>query len=185
MICGNFLVYSTMAVLSYCSCGVSLNDTWWIDSYLELYMMSGSFSFICRLCSFAAASAVLGMSEKLARIMSLISLSVAVADSSANTCNMDGAMPWQISSLNDELLNFEAVSIWLSPVIHLALFVPSKVLMFFIICLVPSPLLFVTACVRICMNASVMLGACVGDMLFTGGVLAVVLVLGWFRSWWF
>ena len=167
-----------MAVLSNCSFGHRLNATWLIDLYLELYVMSGLFSFICRLCNFAAALAVLGMSEKFARITSLISWSVTVAERSVNSCNIDEAIPWQINSLNDKLLNLKAASIWLSQVMHSALFVLLKALMFFIICFVPSPLLFVTTCDRICVNGSVMLAACAVDILFAGGVCTVVLDLG-------
>ena len=164
--CGSFFAYSIMAVLSYCLAGCNPNATWWIDWYLELYVMSGSFAFICRPCSFAAASAVLGMSEKFARIVFLMSSSVAVTGSSVSTCSIDGAIPWHSSSLKDRLLNLEAASIWLSQVIHSDLFVPSKALMFFIICVVPSPLLFATNCNIICVNASIMSAAWVGVMLF-------------------
>ena len=108
---------------------------------------------------------------------------MAVAESSVNTCSMDGAIPWQSSSLNDKPLNFEAASIWLSQVMHSALFVPSKVLMFFIFYFVLSPLFFVMTCDRICVNASVILAAWAGDILFAGGVCTVVLDLGWFGSW--
>ena len=63
MFCGSFLVYSTMAVLLYCSLGDSPKATRWIASYQELNETSGSFGGICMFCSLAAASAVLGMSE--------------------------------------------------------------------------------------------------------------------------
>ena len=61
--CGSFLAYSTIAVLSFCSQGDKPNATRQIASYLELNETSSSFSGICMLCSLAAASAVLGMSE--------------------------------------------------------------------------------------------------------------------------
>ena len=63
MFCGSFFAYSTRAVLLYCLFGDSPNATWWIASYLELSETSGSLGGICMFCSFAAASAVLGMSE--------------------------------------------------------------------------------------------------------------------------
>ena len=61
--CGSFLAYSMMKVLLYCSLGDKLNATLWIASYLELKVTSGSLSAICKLCSLAVASVVLGMSE--------------------------------------------------------------------------------------------------------------------------
>ena len=100
--CGNFLAYSMIAVLLNCSFGGSPNATWWIAWYLEFYVTSGSFSFICNPCSLAAASAVLGISEKFAKITSLISWSVAVAESSINTGSIDGAIPWQSNFLNNK-----------------------------------------------------------------------------------
>ena len=147
--------------------------------------MSGSFIFICRPCSLAAALAVLRMSEKFKRIIFLISSSVAVAGNSVSMCSIEGVIPWHRSSLKDRLLNFEAASIWLSQVMHSDLFVPSKVLMFFIICFVPSPLLFAMTCDIICVNASVILAAWAGDMLFAGDLCTVVLDLGWFGLYWF
>ena len=61
--CGGFLTYSTMTVLLYFSLGDKLNATLWIALYLELNETSGSVDDICMLCSLAAASVVLGMSE--------------------------------------------------------------------------------------------------------------------------
>ena len=61
--CGSFLAYSTSAVLLYSSFGDNLNATQWTASYLELNETNGSFGSICMFCHFAAASAVLGMSE--------------------------------------------------------------------------------------------------------------------------
>ena len=146
-------------------------------------MTRGSFIFICRFCNLAAASTVLGMSEKFVNITSFISLSVDVVESSPSTCNIEGAMPWQMSSVNEELLNLAAASIWLSQVMQLALLVPLKVLMFFIICFVPSSFLLLTTCVRMFVNASVMFAHCAGDILFIGSVCTAVLVLGKLVSW--
>ena len=115
-------------------------------------------------------------------MMFLMSLSVDSAESSESICNIEGAMLWQISSRNDELLNLAATSIWLSQVMHSALLVPSKVLMFFIICLQTSSLLLLlVTCVMICVSASIMLADGAGDVPLKG-VCMVVLVLGWFVS---
>ena len=65
---------------------------------------------------------------------------------------------------------------------HSVLLVPSKVLMFFIICLLTSSFLLLTTCVRSCVIASVMLAEDAGDILLMEGVYTVVLVLGWFVS---
>ena len=93
-------------------------------------------------------------------------------------CNIAGAIPWHTSSLNDALQNFAVASIWLSQFMHSVLFVPSKVLMFFIICLLTSSFLLSTMWVRICVIASVMLAADAGDILFMAGVCIALLVLG-------
>ena len=91
-------------------------------------------------------------------------------------------MHWQISPQNDELLNLAAASIWLSQVMHSALLVPSKIFMFFMICLLTSSfLLLLVTFVRICVSASVMLAEGAGDAPLKG-VWMVVLVLGWWLS---
>ena len=69
-----------------------------------------------------------------------MSSSDASADNSENTCNIAGAMLWQISSRNGVFVNLAAASTWLSQVMHSALLLPSKILMFFIICLLASSL---------------------------------------------
>ena len=114
MSCGHFVAYSMMAVLLSCSLGDWPNATRCIVLYLELNDMSGPFFHICNFCSFAAASAVLWMSESFARITSLISLSVDSSDRSARMCNIDGAIPWHTSSLNGLLQYYAVTSIWLS-----------------------------------------------------------------------
>ena len=75
-------------------------------------------------------------------------------DSSERMCNIAGAMPWHTGSLNDALQNFAVTSIWLSQLMHSVLFVPLKVLMFFIICLLVSSFLLSTTWVRICVIAN-------------------------------
>ena len=105
------------------------------------------------------------------------------SDSSERTCSIAGAIPWHTSSLNDTLQNFAVASIWLSQLMHSVLLVLSKVLMFFIICLLVLSFFLSTMWVRICVIASVTLAANAGDMLFTAGVCMEVLVLGWFVSW--
>ena len=99
-------------------------------------------------------------------------------ESSERMCSIDGAIPWQTSSWNDELLNLDVASIWLSQFMHSVLLVPSKVLMFFIICLLMSSFLLLATCVRICVNASFILAEGAGDILFMKGVCMGVLVLG-------
>ena len=64
---------------------------------------------------------------------------------------------------------------------HSVLLVPSKVVMFFIICLLVSSLLLSTTWVRTwvsCVIMSVTLAVDAGDMLFAAWVCMVVLVLG-------
>ena len=102
------------------------------------------------------------------------------SDSSENMCNIAGAIPWHT---NSALQNFAVASIWLSQLMHSVLLFPSKVLMFFIICLLVSSFLLSTMWVRNCVIASVTLAADAGDMLFTVGVCIEVLVFGWFVSW--
>ena len=65
---------------------------------------------------------------------------------------------------------------------HSALFVPSKIFMFFIICLLTSSfLLLLATCVMISVKASVILADGAGDVPLKG-VWMVVLVLGWWVS---
>ena len=91
-------------------------------------------------------------------------------------------MFWQISLRNDELLYLAAASILLHQGMHFTLLVPSKIFMFFIICLLTSSfLLLLVTCVMICVNASVMLPDGAGDLALKG-VWMVVLVLGWWVS---
>ena len=64
---------------------------------------------------------------------------------------------------------------------HSVLLVPSKVVMFFIICLLVSSFWLSTTWVRTwvcCVIMSVTLAVDAGDMLFAAGVCMVVLVLG-------
>ena len=101
------------------------------------------------------------------------------AESSERTCSIDVAIHWETSSWNDELLNLDVASIWLSQFIHSDLLVLSKVLVFFIICLLMSSFwLLLVICVRIFVNASVILADGAYDILFMKGVCMVVLVLG-------
>ena len=104
-----------------------------------------------------------------------MSSSVASAESSESMCSIEGAMLWQINLRNDVLLNLAAASTWLSQVMHSALLVPSKIFMFFIICLLMSS--FFTH-VRIYIRVSVMLSEGAGDVPLNG-VWIAVLVLGW------
>ena len=107
---------------------------------------------------------------------------VVSADSSESTCNIAGAMLWQISSQNGVLENLAAASTWLSQVMHSALLLPSKILMFFIICLLTSSfLLLLVTWVMICVRASVMLADGAGDAPLNG-VWIVLLVLYWLFS---
>ena len=111
-----------------------------------------------------------------------MSLSEASTDSSQNTCNIMGAMLWQINSRNGVLENLAAASTWLSQVMHSALLLPSKILMFFIICLLTSSfLLLLETWVRACVRAPVMLADGAGDAPLNG-VWMVLLVLGWLLS---
>ena len=111
-----------------------------------------------------------------------MSTPVASADSSENTCNIAGAMLWQINSQNGVLENLAAASTWLSQVMHSALLLPSKILMFFIICLLTSSfLLLLATLIKACVRACVMLADGAGDAPLNG-VWIVVLVLGWLFS---
>ena len=106
----------------------------------------------------------------------------ASADNSESTSNIVGAMLWQINSRNDVFVNLAAASAWLSQVMHSALLLPSKILIFFIICLLTSSfLLLLVTWVMICVRPSIMLADGAGDALLNG-VWIVVLFLGWFLS---
>ena len=100
------------------------------------------------------------------------------ADNSENTCNIAGAILWQISSRNGVFVNLAAASTWLSQVMHSALFLPSKILMFYIICLLASSLLLLLATwVMICVSPSTMLAGTAGEVPLYS-VWIMVLVLG-------
>ena len=60
-----------------------------------------------------------------------MSASDASANKSENTCSMAGAILWHINSLKGVFVNLAAASTWLSQVMHSALLLPSKILMFF------------------------------------------------------
>ena len=117
--------------------------------------------------------------------MSLTSLSEANVESPESTCNIDGAMLWHFNSRNQELLNLAAASTWLSHVMHSTLLVPSKILMFFIICLLTSSFLLFVTCAKFCVSASVMLADGAEDVPSNGVGAVVVLCLGWWGSWLF
>ena len=87
-------------------------------------------------------------------------------------------MLWQNNSQNGVFENLAAASTWLSQVMHSALLLPLKILMFFIICLLTSSfLLLLVTWVRACVRASVMLADSAGDMPLNG-MWMVVLVVG-------
>ena len=74
-------------------------------------------------------------------------------------------MFWLITSRNDVFVNLAAASTWLSQVMHSALLLPSKILMFFIICLALSLLLLLATWVMICVSPSTKSTGTVGDAL--------------------
>ena len=93
-----------------------------------------------------------------------MSLSVAIADSSENMCNIAGAILWQINSRKGVLVNLAAASTWLIQLMHSALLLPSKIFMFFIICLaVSSRLLLFVAWFTICLIPSTRSAGVVGE----------------------
>ena len=103
------------------------------------------------------------------------------ADSSENICNIAGAMLWQISSRNGVFVNLAAASTWLSQLMHSALLLPSKILMFFMIFLLVSSLLLLLATwFMICVIPSTR-SAGDGEVPLCG-VWIIVLVLGWLLS---
>ena len=77
-------------------------------------------------CSHVAASVVLGISEYLVKIASLMSASDVSADRSENTCSIVGAVLWHINSQKGVFVNLAAACIWLSQVMHSALLLPLK-----------------------------------------------------------
>ena len=156
-------------VLFCCWLGDRLNATLWIALYLWLNVTKGLVDDVCMFCSLVTASVVLVMSEWLVKIAFLMSSSKVSAESSEGTCNIDGAIFWQINSRNDVLLNLAAASLWLNQVMHSALLVPSKIFMLFIICLLTSSfLLLLATCAMICVMASVMLADGAGDAPLNG-----------------
>ena len=62
-------------------------------------------------CIHVAASVVLGISEYLVKIASLMSASDARADRSENTCSIAGAILWHINSRKVVFVNLAAASI--------------------------------------------------------------------------
>ena len=106
----------------------------------------------------------------------------AIADSSENMCNIAGAMLWQINSRNGVFVNLAAASTWLIQLMHSALLLPLKILMFFIICLLVSShlLLFVTWFMIWVIPSTRSAGAV--DEVSMYGVWIMVLVLGWLFS---
>ena len=93
-----------------------------------------------------------------------MSSSVAIADNSENMCNIAGAILWQINSRKGVLVNLAAASTWLIQLMHSALWLPSKIFMFFIICLaVSSRLLLFVAWLTICVSPSIRSAGAVGE----------------------
>ena len=93
-----------------------------------------------------------------------MSSSVAIADSSENMCNIADAILWQINSRKGVLVNLAAASTWLIQLMHSALLLPSKIFMFFIICLaVSSHLLLFVAWFTICVIPSTRSAGVVGE----------------------
>ena len=101
-----------------------------------------------------------------------MSASDASADNSENTCNIAGAMLWLISSWNGVFVNLAAASTCS------ALLLPSKILMFFIICLLALSLLLLLATwFMICVIPSTKSAGAAGEVPLCG-VCIMVLVLG-------
>ena len=100
------------------------------------------------------------------------------ADKSENTCSIAGAILWHINSLKGVFVNLAAASTLLSQVMHSALLLPSKILMFFIIFLLAlSLLLSLVTRFMICVIPSIKSTGAAGDVPFCG-VCIRVLVLG-------
>ena len=107
-----------------------------------------------------------------------MSASDANADKSENTCSKAGAILWHINSLKGVFVNLAAASTWLSQVMHSALLLPSKILMFFSIFLLASTLLLsLVTRFMICIIPSNRSTGAAGNMPFCG-VCIRVLVLG-------
>ena len=107
-----------------------------------------------------------------------MSASDASADKSENTCSIAGVILWHINSRKGVFVNLAAASTWLSQLMHSALLLPSKILMFFIIFLLASSLLLsLVTRFMICVIPSTKSAGMVGEVpLF--GVCIRVLVLG-------
>ena len=111
-----------------------------------------------------------------------MSASDASADRSENTCSIVGAILWHINSWKGVFVNLAAASIWLSQVMHSALLLLSKILMFFIIFLLAlSPLLSLVTRFMICVIPSIKSAGMAGEVPLCG-VCIRVLVLGWLLS---
>ena len=111
-----------------------------------------------------------------------MSASDASADKSENTCSMAGAILWHINSLKGVLVNLAAASTWLSQVMHSALLLPSKILMFFIILLLASSLLlWLVTQFMIWIIPSIKSAGVASEVPFCGLCIRV-LVLGWLLS---
>ena len=78
-------------------------------------------------------------------------------------------------------MNLATASTWLSQVMHSALLLPLKILMFFIIFLLASSLLLLVTRFMICVISSIKSAGVAGDVPFCG-VCIRVLVLGWLLS---
>ena len=116
------------------------------------------------------------------KIASLMCASDARADRSENTCSIVGAILWHINSRKGVFVNLAAASIWLSQVMHSALLLPSKILMFFSIFLLASSLLLsLVTRFMICVIPSIRSAGMAGEVLLCG-VCIKVLVLGWLLS---
>ena len=111
-----------------------------------------------------------------------MSASDASADKSENTCSIAGAILWHINSLKGVFVNLAAASTWLIQVMHSALLLPLKILMFFIIFLLTlSLLLSLVTQFMICVIPSSKSASVAGDVPLCG-VCIKVLVLGWLLS---
>ena len=111
-----------------------------------------------------------------------MSASDASADKSENTCSIAGAILWHINSRKGVFVNLAAASIWLSQVMHSALLLPSKILMFFIIFLLAlSLLLSLVTRFMICVIPSIKSAGVAGEVPLCG-VCIRVLVLRWLLS---
>ena len=111
-----------------------------------------------------------------------MSASDARAVRSENTCSIAGAILWHINSRKGVFVNLAAASTWLSQVMHSALLLPSKILMFFSIFLLGSSLLLsLVTQFMICIIPSIRSVGMAGEVPLCG-VCIKVLVLGWLLS---